>query len=231
MRALALLALTFSIPASAQVVTPVPSREDPRVQVVRLTANQPIGLGVTPGRDLTVILPTGERVSNVSSNNNTVYQVTVSDGFESFILHTSMVLFQGAPVTNGKITVTTDRRSYQFLLTPGAQQQPAYVLRLTYAGPDRAGTRSAKPVPQYKLTGNKALRPSTIRDDGSKTFIRWGDSQPIPAVFALNRVGQEEMVDGYMRAGTFTIDRVHDHLVFRIDDTKAEARRARETRR
>jgi type IV secretion system protein VirB9 len=106
------------------------------------------------------------------------------------------------------------------------------VLRFTYGGSERARTRvNATQASLYKLTGNKELRPSSIRDDGSKTYIQWDRDQPIPGVFALDRLGREEMVDGYMRDGTFTIDRIHDRLVFRIDDIKAEAARPSEKSR
>jgi type IV secretion system protein VirB9 len=78
---------------------------------------------------------------------------------------------------------------------------------------------------EYKVSGNRELRPTLIRDDGLRTYIEWGPSQAIPAVFAADRRGREQMVNGAMRSGTFTIDRVYEHLVFRIDRAKAVARR------
>ncbi len=41
----------------------------------------------------------------------------------------------------------------------------------------------------------------------------------------INAFGGEEIVDGYMRDGVFTIDRVYTRLVFRIDRKVAEADR------
>lgn len=213
------------IPAEAQIV-PVPSKDDPRVQTVRFAADQPVRLQTTPGNDMTVMLAPGERIGNVNISNNAVYQLTLSDARDSFILHTSMVLYQGAPSGDAKISISSDRRSYELLLSSSPGAQSPYVLRFTYGGSERDRTRvSATQASLYKLTGNKELRPSSIRDDGSKTYIQWNRDQPIPGVFALDRLGREEMVDGYMRDGTFTIDRIHDRLVFRIDDIKAQAAR------
>jgi len=44
-------------------------------------------------------------------------------------------------------------------------------------------------------------------------------------VFGIGYNGEEEVVDGYMRDGVFTIDRVYGELVFRIDKKRARARR------
>jgi type IV secretory pathway VirB9-like protein len=75
----------------------------------------------------------------------------------------------------------------------------------------------------YRLSGEKALRPAQITDDGTHTYILWDEDQPLPAVFAVNALGDEEMVDGYMRDGIFTIDRVHATLVFRYGKKRAKA--------
>ena len=65
----------------------------------------------------------------------------------------------------------------------------------------------------------------TCGDDGVRVYMRWSPEQELPAVFSLNSRGQEEMVDGYMREGVFTIDRINTRLVFRIDKRVARAER------
>lgn len=76
---------------------------------------------------------------------------------------------------------------------------------------------------RYRITGEKALRPEQMSDDGEKTYVIWHPDKALPAVFAVNDSGDEEIVDGYMRAGVFTIDRVYPKLVFRIDRKVARA--------
>jgi type IV secretion system protein VirB9 len=78
---------------------------------------------------------------------------------------------------------------------------------------------------RYKLSGAVELRPAKISDDGIHTYIAWAPDQALPAVFAVNAMGAEEMVDGYMRNDVFTIDRIHQRLVFRIDKKLASAQR------
>lgn len=87
------------------------------------------------------------------------------------------------------------------------------------------GVGEAREMTTYRLKGAALLRPIRIGDDGVHTYIQWSEDQPIPAVFALDPRGVEQIVDGYMRGELFTIDRVYPHLVFRIDKDKAEARR------
>lgn len=80
-------------------------------------------------------------------------------------------------------------------------------------------------VGRYSLSGARELRPAEIGDDGVRTYLRWAPEQELPAVFAINARGQEEMVDGYMRDDVFTIDRINPRLVFRIDKRVARADR------
>ena len=78
---------------------------------------------------------------------------------------------------------------------------------------------------QYRMSGARDLRPVSVGEDGAKTYITWGADQAIPAVFAVDPAGKEEMVDGYVRSGTYTIDRVCNELVFRMDRQLARAKR------
>lgn len=78
---------------------------------------------------------------------------------------------------------------------------------------------------RYRLSGERALRPVQMSDDGLRTYIVWGPEQALPAVFAVTATGAEEIADGHMRDGVFTIDRVHSRLIFRIDKKAARAER------
>lgn len=89
----------------------------------------------------------------------------------------------------------------------------------------RANPRSEEMSGTYRLRGSRELRPEAISDDGMKTYIEWGRYQSLPAVFGVGPSGNEEVVDGYMRDDVFTIDRVYEHLVFRLDREEAFARR------
>ncbi len=106
-----------------------------------------------------------------------------------------------------------------------------YLVRFLYEGATegQAGDTQSEPAGgptwSYRLRGDDPVRPQIIRDDAAKTYITYGDGQPLPAVFALGATGEEEVVNGYMRGGNYVIDRVYSELVFRIDGDRATARR------
>lgn len=103
------------------------------------------------------------------------------------------------------------RLALMLLLAPGAAQ---------------AQPPAQSVVGRYQLSGARELRPVEISDDGVRTYLRWHDEQELPAVFALGARGNEETVDGYMRDGIFTIDRINPRLAFRIDQRVAYATRS-----
>ena len=123
------------------------------------------------------------------------------------------------------------------LVDAGTGRSPESMSRSAFAGQNseaggyvnaaqtEAGVNNAQPVAAYRLSGEKSLRPVRIGDDGTHMYLEWDEEQALPGVFALNALGQEEMVDGYMRSGVFTIDRVHRDLVFRIGKKRAQAKR------
>lgn len=104
---------------------------------------------------------------------------------------------------------------------------PALAQELAPAASE-AGSELPAPAPpaesSYKLSGDRALRPIRISDDGVHMYLEWAPEQDLPAVFSVSTLG-EGMVEGYMRGGIFIIDRVYGELVFRIDKKWARARR------
>jgi type IV secretion system protein VirB9 len=217
------------MPGFAQArVEPVPSNEDSRVGVIHYSAGQEIGLQALPGLDLTMLLPRGETVSKVSLSDSNAWHVSVAPGQDA------LVLYALRASGNASMTLTTSRQTYNVILSTSNMATNFYVVRLeggggaTFgpSGPPKIWTPPViVPPGTYKLKGDKAVLPTVIRDDGRKIYIQWGAMQAIPAVFALDARGREEMVDGYMRDGTFTLDRLYDQLVFRMDKIEGTARR------
>ena len=131
-----------------------------------------------------------------------------------------IVLASVSAVTDVKLRVASERVS-RFAFAG----QPSEAVRSSNAAQTEAGIDNAQPTAIYRMSGEKSLRPVRIGDDGTHMYLEWSEERALPAVFALNAIGEEEMVDGYMRAGIFTIDRVHQALVFRIGKKRAIAKR------
>ena len=219
-----LLALLLPAGAVAQI-RPTPGPGDPRIQTIAYDANQVVQLQVASGYQLAIEFAPDERIENVAVGDSGAWQVTPNKRGDHLFIK---ALQQGAS-TN--LTVVTDARSYVFELTPmfGPLPDMAYTVRFTYPAPAVA-TAAAVAVPQpgrYKLGGTRALRPSQIDDDGVHTYIVFPADKPLPAIFAIDAKGQEMLVDGAMRDGTYVIDDVKPKLLFRLDSDVATATRVK----
>ena len=226
----ALLGLLLAIPAAAQL-RPEPGPGDPRIQSVLYDANQVVQLQVATGYQLTVEFAPDERIENVAVGDSGAWQVTPNKRGDRLFIKAV-----GQGVTTN-LTVVTDARTYAIELSPlfGPLPTMAYTVRFRYATPAAVTVvpnDAATPVPgRYKLSGDKALRPSAIDDDGVHTYIAWGPDQTLPAIFAIDDKGNETLVNGMTRDGRFVIDAVANKLVFRIDRQTAGAVRVPQKRK
>lgn len=220
--ALALAGLIAS-PGVAQV-SPLPDRDNPRLQEVEWVAGQEVVLTSFPDVGLTVLLDQEERIQRIGADSDAPITVRVSPEGNSF------VVVPEEQLSGTSMTVETDKRSYGLVLRTSTNLDAALVVRFAFAvdeaesAPDVA-VPGEGPLWSYRLRGDDAVRPASIRDDGVRTFIEYAPEQALPAVFAIGPTGDEEVVNGHMRGEIFVIDRVHQELVFRIDKDKATARR------
>jgi type IV secretion system protein VirB9 len=213
-----LVALAVTGSALAQV-KPEPGPGDPRLQSVLYDADQVVQIQVAPGYQTTVQFAPDERIENVAVGDSSAWQITPNKRGDALFVK---------PVVNGvttNMTVLTSARTYAFELRTsydgGANQ--AFTIRFRYPPPATVAAEPTVPAGRYKLSGDRALRPKALSDDGVRTYMVWAESQPLPAVFAVDSEGVEVLVDGSMRDGQFVIDRVVPQLRFRRDRRVATA--------
>lgn len=203
------------------------AQNDGRIASLAWVQGARLPVVISPGNSVTLVFAPSEKIDSVTVDDPGAVQVVPSSNGDSLVIHTLRAL----PPTG--MAVETDRHSYRFSLVPAGDASVPYLVRMTYPGPAQGlfmtptSPVEAPTVPPgtWKLSGARALQPAAISDDGVHTYIHWSRDQLIPAVFAVNDVGGEEMVDGYMRGDVFTIDRVNRSLVFRIDRAHANALR------
>jgi len=202
-----------------------PAGRDPRLQTVNYDAGQVVQLQGTPGYQTTILLSPGEQIQNVSVGDSNMWQVNVDKAGDHLFLKPTQA---GAP-TN--MTVITNVRIYNFELVSLALPTPemAYTVQFAYPSDLRAETTSsadlaaARRASRYRITGDPVLRPSSVSDDGERTYVRWPADRPIPATFQIGEDGTERLANGGMRNAEFVIDGVTAKLVFRIDGKAAYA--------
>jgi type IV secretion system protein VirB9 len=228
-RALAFL-LAAAVPGAARAqLAPTPGFDDPRLQTVAYDPARPVRLVTYANSTLTVMLLPGDRIERFVLSDPTAFEVKIAapgDGLNIAPLRSDSA---------ATLLVDTSMRRYEFDIATGEGLAAAYLVRFVDA---RAPVGPAAPIVapiaaptmtgEYRLSGERALMPTRIGDDGERTYLEWGKYQSLPAVFGIGTNGEEEVVDGYMRQGVFTIDRVYSELVFRIDRKRAKARRVRD---
>lgn len=222
MRLLAVLALGLAAPALGQ------ASDDPRVRLLTYEPGRIYHIPASPLIAQTVLFALGEQIRSVIISDPSAYQVDVGPSGDSLTLRAT------GSVSLALVAVKTDAREYRLELAPavGDPARVPQVVRFAQANTSvplpalPAAPPALLPNISYRFKGSAALRPEKIGDDGAKTYIEWRPDQPIPAVFAVSPSGNEEMVDGYMRLGRFTIDRVYSRLVFKLDREVTRAERS-----
>lgn len=216
-----LMLITPALAARAEV-TPRPGAGDPHVQAVDYDADEVVRLRVALGYQLALELAADERVETVSVGNSSVWQVTANNRGD----HVFIKPMQGAAATN--LTVITDVRRYAFTLLPAYELEPdlPYTVRFHYpAAPPAAQAPTPSPAASYRFGGDKTLRPATMFDDGSFTFIAWPLDVSLPAVFVIAADGQEALVNGAVRDGYLVVETVAAKFVFRRGAATSTAKR------
>ena len=229
MKALALLALLAAAPVLAQVA-PEPGAGDPRLQLVDYEAGRIVQLRGAAGYQLMVELSPDEQVQSVALGDSAAWAVSVNRAGDRLFLKPLQALVP----TN--MTVVTSVRIYNFELVPLGRPEwdMPFTVRFQYpaARPDPADgdyvdvSAAARRLSKYRISGAWAVRPSSVSDDGRRTYIAWPRGAPIPAVYALDEAGREVLVNGMMGTDdVYVVDGAPHRLSFRIDRTVARAER------
>lgn len=217
------IALGLAAPALAQTA------DDPRLRTFAYEAGRIYHIPTSPQAPQTVLFAPGEQIRSIIVSDPAAYQVQVAPSGDSLTFRAAGTAALAA------VSIKTDRGEYQLELAPviGDAARVPQIVKFSRSSQISAVASPPLLAPtllsdvSYRVKGSDALRPQSIGDDGSKTYITWRADQALPAVFALGPSGSEEMVDGYVRAGRFTIDRVYDRLLFKLDREVARAERTR----
>lgn len=221
------LVLLASTPAFGQI-TPQPTGGDFRLQTVGYDPAQVVQLRGAPGYQMTVELSPDEQVQNVSLGDSNAWQVSVNRRGDRLFIKPG----QTPMATN--MTVVTSVRVYNFELVPlsDASAGMPYTVRFTYPVRAVAQGRPGEFVDvsaargrlsRYRMRGASVLLPSSISNDGYRTYVVWPKEKDLPATYEISPSGEEMLTNGMMRNDVLVIDRVVTRLLFRRDRLAARA--------
>lgn len=211
-----LAAMLVLVTSNAVAVTePSPSRGDPRLRYTTYNADEVYRLRAAIGRALFVQFAEGEEMEKWYSGDSKAWDVAK---------HGNVIAMKPTAEEPGTniIVVTSAGRIYTFDVELG---DPAvYGIRFRY--PDQEAARAkAKGMQQvlesaldpdqqvrrnyrYAATGSQELRPVLTFDNGRYTYMKFGENQGWPSVFAVAVDGQESLVNRTVRGNWLIIPRV-----------------------
>lgn len=232
---IALAAFGIGSPCIAQV-SPMAGGGDLHLQSIDYDAGQIVQLRGALGYQLMIELSPDEEVQNVALGDSGAWQVSVSKAGDRLFLKPTL----SDIATN--MTVVTSVRTYNFDLFASASPGPdtPYTVRFSYPEPKLTQSNgefvdvsaASRRLSKYKISGDRLIRPASVSDDGTKTYVSWPRGAAIPAVYAPDRLGRETLVNGMMGVDdVFVIDGAPRRLIFRMDDEVARAERIRDKKR
>ncbi|MET1755318.1 TrbG/VirB9 family P-type conjugative transfer protein [Novosphingobium sp. RD2P27] len=204
--------------------------------------NEVVRIDGRPGVQATISFGEGEAIENVAVGDSAAWQITPNKRADLLFVK---------PLENGartNMTVVTDRHTYFFDLVASPKTKPVYLLRFTYkdepknkAGAAGAALAGLTPDEQAVLSGGPAetpvdpaalnfawrpkgdtkILPARIYDDGSATYLLWGEKSEVPAILVLNEKGEEGPVNYSVRGRTIVLDDVPKAILLRSGKAQA----------
>lgn len=225
----ALALLAAAVPCAGQIL-PQPGGGDRHLQLVNYDASQIVQLRGAAGYQLMVELSPDEQVQSVAVGDSAAWGVSLNKAGDRIFIKP----LQAQAPTN--MTVVTSVRVYNFELVPlpAPEADTPYTVRFKYPPADPLAADSqyvdvsaaSRRLSKYRISGARVLRPLSVTDDGQRTYISWPRGAPIPAVYALDQMGREVLVNGMMGTDdVYVVDGAPQRLSFRIDDGVAHADR------
>jgi type IV secretion system protein VirB9 len=207
--------LVFAVPAPALAA-------DSRIQTVDYDPDRIVRLRGQFNIQTMIEFEPSERIENVAVGDALGWQVTPNKRANKLFVK---------PVSRGGVTnmtVVTDRRRYAFSLSVAA---PApWVLRFRYPAPVLAAVMPPPAPPPvdpstlnraYTMTGDAALFPAAVWDDGAQTYFQWPAGAALPAIFAVTGKKTETIVNFVVRGDTLVVQQVASRFMLRLGKASA----------
>ncbi|WAT17544.1 TrbG/VirB9 family P-type conjugative transfer protein [Aurantiacibacter sp. MUD11] len=236
-------AIIAGLLASAALATPA-SAQDPRLVERLYDPTQVVQINGKVNVQSTIQFGEGEVIENVAIGDSQSWQVTPNR--RANLLFVKPL----APRASTNMTVVTNRHTYLFdLVASPNTRTPLYVLTFTYPVElqpvEEEAVASADPalLPNavemaaanddyavldpttlnfdWASSGNSALLPERIYDDGTATFMAWPAGQPMPAILVKDHEGTEGPVNFAVRGDTIVLDVVPREIILRSGDDAA----------
>ncbi len=217
---------------------PPPGPVDPRVRTVAYDPNAVITLDAHYFHATHVKFADYEKVTDVALGDQVAWSVAVTAAENGLIVKPI------EPEARGNLFVATNHRTYQFELRSHNGRDPdqqVYQLRFAYAddvarqmavedrrravmaGADRPSDDDElvfRTNTDYEWAGDETIKPSEVFDDGRFTYFLFDDVDRLPAIFAVDEHGTEQLVNFHIRGDYAVVQRRAKWFTLRDGDSQ-----------
>jgi type IV secretion system protein VirB9 len=186
--------------------------------------NQVYKLTAYYGYQIDLEMGTDEDIKTIASGDSVGWQI-VGAGHHIFIKPM-------ADHARTNLSIVTSRRIYVFDLMASPVSdlwQMTYLVRFQYPHTDpyvnssSTGKKASDFNFDYKITGNKSLRPSRVFDDGEFTYFQFRHqrNRELPAIFLVDVDKKESLINYRMEGDYVVVERLGEQFYLRSGNSKA----------
>ena len=200
-----------------------PTHQDARIRWVTFKRNDVVPIKAYTFTTTQIAFGKAEYIEDIQNGDLAAWSVDVSKSLPNMLFIKPTVVG-----SDTNLTIVTNKHTYYFHLSSGpsskTKQHKVYALHFVYPLEAKAARlRKLKSEHHqlsviqkaflhpdnynwdYSFNGATNLKPKAVFDDGVFTYLKYGTTQPLPAIFAVdNRAGDESLVN-VRRQGPYLI--------------------------
>ena len=232
---------------AATLAAPPAMAQDPRLVERLYDPTQVVRIEGKVNVQSTIQFGEGEAIENVAIGDSSTWQVTPNRRANLLFVkplaprattnmtvvtnrHTYLFDLVASPSNRTPLYILTftypvelqpvDEEDDTQLASASAAEQPN-ALEMAAANDDYAVLDPTALNFDWASSGDAALLPERIYDDGSATFLAWPSGQPMPAILVKDHEGTEGPVNFAVRGDTIVLDVVPGEIILRSGDDAA----------
>lgn len=220
------------LPSSAEII-PQAGREDTRIRTLTYSKDEVFHLKGHYGFTTTIEFSPKEKIETLSIGDSEAWQIVKPS--QPNLLFIKPI--EKNADTN--MTLVTNKRMYNFVLSASkasSSRSRSMVFYIKFVYPEdqaklleKIKTKEANYNPllkapakqwnfDYSYAGDKKLRPDKVFDDGKSTYFMMSDTDVTPAIFAVDRKGNESIVNFIVKKPYLIVKRVTGQFTLRDGD-------------
>ncbi len=184
----------------------VASAMDNRIKIISYHENEVVLVRVAIFTTLQIVFSKEEVIRNIQNGDLAAWTASVQEQMPNMIFLKPTLVG-----SHTNMTVVTDQRVYYFQLESQDNDKAddnTYAIRFHYPQYSSARpilSRSDHHNWNYSYSGDKALLPVRVYDDGKFTYMQFRDNQFLPAIFVVDNAEGKEAVVNFRRQGKYVV--------------------------